>query len=399
MKLPALNHPVTLTIPRPTGEILRGFSILCIMLHNLFHLSPKMIQECEFSYSPSLTDSFLSVLRDGGPHLFYNLFSFLGWYGVPVFVFLSGYGLVQRYELSGRATIFRRKPLSGQAPGFGETSLGFLVANWSKLFRLMILAVAFLVAEYIFYRTFYSPAPVRKRYLLGILLPLTSLNDLVQFWYSTYPGVYWYFGLAFELYVIYALLVNGRPAWWLWTLALVCTVAYFYFRECPPMGNPLKFEIYYRHNFTGWLLPFAAGVWLARHPRLPLWSVVTAVVLGVLLFIPLLSNLYTWQLSPLAAIVIILVLGIVSARVPLWRGLWVWVGQLSAFLFVVHPIVRQLFIHYVDPLREPRLAITLLDIALTFLGAILYRALLRLIPPHWPARLFGKTSSPGTERP
>ena len=67
--------------------VLRGMSILIIILHNYIH-------------------RFSNVVFDSG--LFLDLISHYGHYGVPVFVFQSGYGLVMKYEKKEVSLKFRK---------------------------------------------------------------------------------------------------------------------------------------------------------------------------------------------------------------------------------------------------------------------------------------------------
>ena len=85
-------------LSRENSKIMRGIAILSIMLHNLLH-NPVfgLSKENEMSYNQNLSDSFLNVLASGDTHIVAELISFLGWVGVPVFVFLTGYGLAQKY--------------------------------------------------------------------------------------------------------------------------------------------------------------------------------------------------------------------------------------------------------------------------------------------------------------
>lgn len=79
---------------------MKGVAILFIVLHNLLHWISQ-IKENEFSYSPEKTKLFFENLVTNADTLWMDVFSFLGWYGVATFLFLSGYGLVKKYEQGG----------------------------------------------------------------------------------------------------------------------------------------------------------------------------------------------------------------------------------------------------------------------------------------------------------
>ena len=84
------------TLSRNETTSMRGVAIVFIMLHNLLHwVLPT--KENEFSFSLERTQVFLERVVGLNSQLLLDVFSFLGWYGVAVFLFLSGYGLTLKY--------------------------------------------------------------------------------------------------------------------------------------------------------------------------------------------------------------------------------------------------------------------------------------------------------------
>lgn len=356
-----LSKKVNFTLSRQQTLIMRGVSIMFIMLHNLFHQYGNILSECEFSFAPGIIKMFFEKLKHGSEVFGYDMISFLGWYGVPVFIFLSGYGLTLKYGKESAEGFKRRQ---------------FIRRNWVKLFMLMILGVCIFTGHYLA-SSIIKGDPVTLKMTLQFLIPITQLNDLVEMWLPTVPGVYWYFGLAFELYVIYAFVVHGKKEWIMWSLTGLCyltIIAVQIFHSSP--GN-YELEIYLRHNFTGWMLPFALGVCLARHPHIPLWGQITGGVISFGFFLPSIGNIWSWQLSGVFSIVMILCVSLLFAKIPYWNKMWIWIGRLSAYLFVAHPITRhflgfQVF-DFHNPDAMPNLPHTMLYIVATFLLAIGYR--------------------------
>ena len=78
-------------------SVIRAYAILSIFLHNYIHWLPNTPQENEFEFDVNRHWSFINSIISGSD-IFINLFSYLGHLGVPVFVFLSGYGLAQKYD-------------------------------------------------------------------------------------------------------------------------------------------------------------------------------------------------------------------------------------------------------------------------------------------------------------
>lgn len=79
-------------LTKENSMILRGLGITSIMLHN-FLTSPQFgLSRCnEMSFSTEKTWVFLNSLSHG--NMIAEFIAFLGWAGVPVFVFLTGYDI------------------------------------------------------------------------------------------------------------------------------------------------------------------------------------------------------------------------------------------------------------------------------------------------------------------
>ena len=87
-------------LTRDECSAMRGIAILAIMLHNYCHFIGRIVQENEYQFFASNNDKLWQVLSNPDALLPVHLLSYFGHYGVPVFLFLSGYGLVMKYEKS-----------------------------------------------------------------------------------------------------------------------------------------------------------------------------------------------------------------------------------------------------------------------------------------------------------
>ena len=112
-------------LTKSDNHLLKGIAILSIMLHNLLHLLPGAVAENEFTFSARNIQRVLFEFHHSQEvwRMIASVFSHFGHYGVPIFLFLSGYGLVMKYEKS---------PV--QAP----STLPFLWQHMKKLWGLMI---------------------------------------------------------------------------------------------------------------------------------------------------------------------------------------------------------------------------------------------------------------------
>jgi hypothetical protein len=324
------------------------------MFHNFLHLILPTVEN-EFTFSALNTDTFIDSLTTRPAWALADVMSFLGWYGVAVFIFLSGYGLVQKYECYDQHNL----PL-----------WDFTKNRWLKLFKLMLVPmVVFAITWSCFKGEIF---PIEKA-----LQQLALVGNIV-FPTSIQPGVYWFFGLIFQLYILYRLYIYRRSKSY---ILIINIIALAIFVAAWLLGDDQSMSII-RHNCIGWILPFSLGAMFARHDfsvlfarRWMMWLMLllSGVVLTLLNYNPAL-----WYFSPIVAIIAAISLA------KLWQG-GVWLGSLSSFLFVMHPIVRyvamrnevkSLFgISSDAPYSIEIIPLLALYVALSLIAAILYKRL------------------------
>ena len=300
---------------------LRGIAIMFIMLHNYCHWLPFAVPENEFSFDVEKYIQFWTVIS--WETLFIQFFSFWGHLGVSVFVFLSGYGLVLKYD---------------------NTNIdwkSFIVKHYKKLFIPMILGfITYYIVTFIYnYPTNQDLSTIIpiKRFVAQTTLIINFLPNphrLIE------PGPYWYFGLTMQLYIIYLLLIYKRSIKIITVIAL-CVFLFSMFLE----NNP-KLLISTKYNFIGWLFPFIYGIMMGRRtivvPSIRLTYLVTGITI---LLIPLFGySYYTWLLIPF--LVAILATHMITIMPISITNMFDIIGKKSLYIFVLHPITRELTIQY-----------------------------------------------------
>lgn len=322
---------------RTECQALRGLAILGIALHNYCHWLGPAVKENEYQFFHANVEGLEHVLASPDGLLPVHLLSFFGHYGVPVFLFLSAYGLTMKYEQSLDATASPRQK--------DARAGAFIRYHFLKLFRMMIVGfVAFTMIDAI--------TPGQHAYqVMDIVAQMGMFNNLLPspdriIW----PGPYWFFGLMLQLYIVYRLLLFRRH--WSVTVALmlVCTVIQLC---CGPESEALN---RWRYNFVGGMLPFGAGLLYARYGRrLTSWrdevghmrfDTLHLLVASVLILV--LSTHYVgWYFVPLC----VCSASIACVRIVMatrWLSVaakaLTWTGSVSAALFVCHPISRKIFI-------------------------------------------------------
>lgn len=308
-----------------TCEVLRGVAIIGIFLHNYCHWLGPIVKENEYTYSQHHVDVLQQVLAAPDGQLPLHLVSFFGHYGVPLFLFLSAYGLVCKYERSG-----------GPLPGTWR----FVRYHFLKLFKMMVVGfVSFTVIDAI--------TPGRWHYTVTqVVAQMAMVNNLLpypdrQIW----PGPYWFFGLMLQLYIVYRVALCRR-SWRVTVIGMAVCVGIQLLLDCD--GDAIN---RYRYNFMGGMLPFGLGLLYARYGErwrgriggsVWLWTVVSTVAVYVLSLHPV-----AWTFAPIA-VCVAGVSGVKALTSVSWAGgltsALQWMGDISAALFVCHPILRKVFI-------------------------------------------------------
>ena len=310
---------------------MRGIAILAIVLHNYCHFISKIVQENEYQFFVSHNEQLWQVVTNPDALLPVHLLSFFGHYGVPVFLFLSGYGLVRKYETSDNFC----------------PPVRFVRYSYLKLLRMLFVGFSLFICV-----DMVTPGRFQFHWDNVIAQLLMYINVLPEPEKTIWPGIYWFFGLMMELYIVYRLLLYRRSSWIVVALIVVCWLLQAF---CDPEGDTLN---RLRYNCIGGMLPFGLGIIAARVRTLRtgstfptdseyapygpiLWLLVF--ILSVALVFAMSFNFHTWLLW----IPVFIILGAIALvkAMPKWMlSIVTWFGSISAAMFVAHPIARKLFI-------------------------------------------------------
>lgn len=239
----------SLYIDRDSSNQIKGIAIFLIMMYNfLQNMIPYGGNEMSWDYHNTMT--FFNGL--GTKFFSLCIFSYYGWYGVPLFLFLSGYGLSKKYQ--------------------GDIDfIPFFKKHFIKLFILLLPAFLLYIATKLFiYHKTYS--------ILFFLKQITFTINI--FSREIEPGTYWFFGLILQFYIMFSGVLQKTDkktlsAFLIGSIMLDYSIMYFLNTEqC----------IYAKHNFVGWCAPFIYGILRQRYrrERLELWTLIPM----CLLFIP-----------------------------------------------------------------------------------------------------------------
>lgn len=298
---------------------MKGIAILCIAIHNFAHYYLfGYCQENEMSFRYENWVKFISEATNPSWDFTYHFFSFWGWCGVAVFVFLSGYGVVKKYE--SNKTTFKLKD--------------YIWKNYKKLFFLMLPGVLFFMLISIAYGKIIGS--------VKMIAYLTLLNNLILDINPFNPGVYWYFGLTFQLYLTYLLYNKYRNNTFIFVSIVIFLITMY---AVPLTAEGIMIMNYMKNNFFSWLPVFLCGVWIGREEgkfkkklHQSIFAILTGVLFGLSIYMN--SNYYLWILLPFCVVMLfVCFVKSVKGLIRINRIL-TWLGVFSASIFVVNPIAR-----------------------------------------------------------
>lgn len=305
-------------LSRQETTALRGLAIALIILHNFTHWLPRCVPENEYTWALSRIQMYVHYITNGGPHLVLNFFSHYGHYGVALFLFLSGYGLVKKYE--------REAPTQRTLMQEVVDGVGFLLHHALKLWTLMLPALAVLWAMKTYMGGVWKWSASDVWGLVGFVANLGQRHQVIM-------GPWWWFSLMMQFYVIYRFVFYRRGKAVLLGFTGLCLIVQLVATGMSLdalVGRPNL--IYHMHyNFPCSILPFALGIWAARYGAewlLRPWTAVAALLVVV-------GGSYTpwlWAVAGPFAVAVMLQ----GRRLPLH-----WLGVISAWVFALHPIVRE----------------------------------------------------------
>lgn len=332
-------------LARGECSALRGMAIMAIILHNYCHWIGFAVKENEFMFNIGNSRRLWQAIMSADIHLPVHLLSYFGHYGVPVFVFLSGYGLALKYESAGSVPDAGCAGAGGGVDGcYGRVGAAgralpvwrFVRYHYLKLFKMMVVG-------FVLFAIFDTMLPGTWHYRLGHVAALFGMvanifpapNSVI------WPGPYWFFGLMLQLYIVYRLVLYRRH--WGVTVALMvlCLAVQL---PCRAVSAELN---WLRYNFVGSMLVFGAGL-LTGRGGVPLWLAsarrrvwLAVALLSGALVVAFCYSYLLWYIAPL--FVVALSVGVVKSIPQGMLHPLVWLGGVSAAMFVTHPAMRKVF--------------------------------------------------------
>lgn len=349
------------------GTALRGLAILIIAYHNFVHLYPTTLNENEWSFSTENAAEMWQYLLHPTLTLPSQLISFFGHYGIVVFLFLSGYGLVKRYESGNRATVL--SPVS------------FIAKHYRKL---LVLILPALVLGIIYQALFsgWSLPVLCRRGVYQVLFIANFFPQPKQFVFVPW----WFLGMILQLYVIYRLVIYSpadAKGWRRYGVPLLLTAVCWLGIRC--VAPESWFNTWLHVNSVGQMLPFAVGVIVSRSEQDAMGQTDNrakallrniaglaheshagkdAIIMVAAAILTVFSSLSysSWLCTPLFVVLFSNSLGRLCPKRLLKPFLWV--GAISSGIYVMHPLVRAMLLRQLGSMHLALLVYLAASIAL-----------------------------------
>lgn len=311
-----------LFLSRTECNMLRGLAIILIVLNNFGHKIKGVHPDNEFNYSFDRVSGFLDSLANPSSILPLELLSFYSPFGVMLFIFLSGYGLVLKYE---------------KGNGKSVSNTAFVVDHYKKLFVMQAKGLAFFLLLFLIYdaKEIIEIVPLTKQLLL---------TGNIFSHHFIIPGPYWFFGMIFEMYVIYRFVLSHCSSK---IIILITLASLVVMGLLEPNG---KMMTYVRMNIGLALLPFSLGILVARHWSCKwalmdsTWKCSACFIISFILLSASKFSFYSWLIMPVFVIVISIALVKLLVINRTITQTLTWFGGLSGVMFVIHPALREILL-------------------------------------------------------
>ncbi len=279
--------------------VLKGIAIFCIISHNFFHLFPPVTYQNEMTLNP---ENFSHFIQDFSWTEIVNcLFSFLGFYGVYIFVLLSGYGITKSFINTEKKTI------------------PFVAIHIFKIYKLFLISAL----------VYCIIVPDINFKALGKVLSLTStLSPETLF---IVCGPWWFFSLIIQLYFcfffLYKLIAKDiSNVFFIWFVYVI--IAFYWVTFNGPTVSLYA-------NAVGHIPEFSLGIFLALYEKqltflntrkfnvMALCISLVVLVLAQIYFYVFVFSFFFSAIAFLSAYKLI----------PSQNQFWIFTGKISPYLF------------------------------------------------------------------
>lgn len=299
---------------------------MLIVIHNFSRWVVPVTGECEFTFSQLALPTAIQIGSTNGWLFLKAFFNYFGHYGVQIFIFVSGYGLVQ--------SSLQEKPIW----------LKYVYHRFQKLYPSLVVAILI----YLVYQVFVMRQFLNLNVLPDFLAHLTLTATLLPGKGQSLNGPWWFYSTIFQLYLLFPLLLKVYLRYgsrWLLLLgffAWTLTQVYAHYNYFPLINI--------RETFIGQMPVFILGIWFGTdYKRCISWYVALALFVLFCLgcYFPLL-----WPLTHLCIAILLIIIGKaishIAFKIKPLASVLLFIGSVSVYLFAVHGFMRWPFVHIIN---------------------------------------------------
>ena len=148
-----------------------------------------------------------------------------------------------------------------------------------------------------------------------------------------FHGPWWFFSLIFQLYIVYYLSVYGRSL----KPVIAISIASIILQAAIMSLGTMDGIAYLSRTFVGYMLPFTVGIVFAQKSTYPSYGLALAMLV---LFFVCGSNKYLWPFTFTLLPIALMPLERLTRRLGKVYSFILFIGVNSAYIFIIHPIVR-----------------------------------------------------------
>jgi hypothetical protein len=310
-------------ITKQDTTIFKAIGILLVVFHNYFRWVKPTTGENEFNFSIDVINNLFNGIADTPSETINLLFSCLGHYGVQIFIFISGVGLT--------ISMIDKK----------KNYMTYILHRLKILYSMLIVGIIF----YFFAKIITEQHILNVKEWLELLWKFLLIHTFLPNQCRSVIGPWWFFGLIFQLYLLFPLLFNiikkfnlkGFIAVCLFSFACTYTEAYIF---NTPNG------IDWMTNSIAHLQEFAFGILIAMNFQKRIHPLVF--VFALIVFA--LGNFFK-MFFPLSFLSITIILYFIVSKLivfinksELITKILMNIGTLSMAIFIIHGFFRKRFI-------------------------------------------------------
>ena len=328
----------------------KGIGILLIVLHNYFHSLSPLPGENEFDFSSERINLVISILLDNPEDFIRLFFTYMGHFGVQVFIFLSAYGLAKSYPHS---TISYRK---------------FITKRILTIYPAFLLSILFFILYTGIPYGYLGPLKVMYWTWDELLLKVFAISNLVPSMALKPIGPWWFISFIVQFYLVFPVITKWHKKYG--NNSLIAIAISGIIIDASIYQSALELGVNTKQNLIGHLPEICLGVYLANQKSININSII--ILLALIIFIAGNYFLIFWPFTFLCALILMIAcIPILPSHDSLAGELFKYLGRISMQLFLINAVVRNTFVELTG--NESSL-VTQIEFSLLYLAAIIASA-------------------------